>query len=156
MQDSLRFTARLQYWRLLVHHVACGSSSDLLLTELILYNAAIHIERAFGSVKYSVSYSSNIIPLCSLSFQSFLLIALGLNTTATMLTQLLFQLVPILGTLSNHIPPGPTALVFSILYQFFRLVPEAYKFRIFGVTMSDKFWVYGTASQVSFPSIAFP
>ena len=44
-----------QYWRLFAHHAACASSSDLLLTELLLYNASVHIERAFGSVKYAVS-----------------------------------------------------------------------------------------------------
>ena len=46
-----------QYWRLLVYHLACGSSSDLLLTELLLYNTGIPIERAFGGVKYAVSIS---------------------------------------------------------------------------------------------------
>ena len=49
------YIVRLQYWRLFTHHLACPSSSDLLLTELLLYNAAVHIERAFGSVKFSVS-----------------------------------------------------------------------------------------------------
>ena len=44
-----------QYWRLLVHHLACATSGDLLLTELVLYNAAINVERGFGSVKYFVS-----------------------------------------------------------------------------------------------------
>ena len=48
----------------------------------------------------------------------------------------------------NVLPSGPIPLVFSILYQYFRLVPEAYHFRILGVTLSDKFWVYGTALQV--------
>ena len=44
-----------QYWRLLIHQFACASSSDLLLTELLLYNVGIPIERAFGGVKYAVS-----------------------------------------------------------------------------------------------------
>ena len=44
-----------QYWRLLVHSLVCGSSSDLLLTELLLFNVGIPIERAFGGVKYAVS-----------------------------------------------------------------------------------------------------
>lgn len=83
--------------------------------------------------------------------QSFLLIALGLNTIATMLTMLIFQLVPAIGPLFNHIPPGPTAIIFSVLYQYFRLVPEAYKFKVFGIAFSNKIWVYATASQVSCP-----
>ena len=44
-----------------MYHVACASSTDLLLTELLLYNACIPVERAFGSVKYAVSSH----PLCS-------------------------------------------------------------------------------------------
>lgn len=52
-----------QYWRLFLHHVACASSADLLLTELLLYNAAVHIERAFGSIKYAVRSSTCIIYL---------------------------------------------------------------------------------------------
>ncbi|KAI0092404.1 hypothetical protein BDY19DRAFT_924159 [Irpex rosettiformis] len=122
-----------QYWRLLIHHLACATSSDLLLTELILYNAAINVERGFGSVKYA----------------SFLLIALGLNTIGTMLALIVLQRVPILGRLTNNIPAGPTAIAFSILFQYFRLVPEAYHFRILGLTFSDKFWVYGTGLQLA-------
>ncbi|KAH0840172.1 hypothetical protein J3R83DRAFT_1156 [Lanmaoa asiatica] len=47
----------------------------------------------------------------------------------------------------NHIPPGPTAVVFSILYQWYRLVPPAYHFRIFGVPLSNKSFTYILASQ---------
>jgi hypothetical protein len=54
MQITLAIYMFVQYWRLLVHHLACASSSDLLLVELILYNAAINVERGFGSVKYAV------------------------------------------------------------------------------------------------------
>jgi hypothetical protein len=49
----------------------------------------------------------------------------------------------------NHISSGPSALVFSILYQYLRIVPSAYQFRIFGVTLSDKSFSYILASQVS-------
>ena len=78
-----------------------------------------------------------------------MLIVLGLNTIGTMLALLLLQHIPGLGQLTNSVPAGPTAIISSILYQYFRLVPEAYHFRIFGITFSDKFWVYGIAFQVS-------
>lgn len=65
-----------------------------------------------------------------------------------MLAMVVLQQMPVFGRLTNYVPAGPTAVVFSILYQYFRLVPEAYHFRILGVTLSDKFWVYGTAMQV--------
>jgi len=50
----------------------------------------------------------------------------------------------------NHIPAGPTAVVFSMLYQWYRLVPPAYHFRIFGVPLSNKSFTYMLASQVSY------
>lgn len=49
----------------------------------------------------------------------------------------------------NHIASGPSALVFSILYQYSRVVPSAYQFRIFGVSLSDKTFNYVLALQVS-------
>ena len=126
-----------------------------------MYNAAVHIERAFGTVKFAVWLSlSKCVSMhwhiADASFaQSFLLIVLGLNTIITMVAMLTLQIIPTLGTLSNQIPAGPTAVIFSIVYQYFRLVPEAYKFRVFGVTFSDKIWVYATASQVSLPRASF-
>ena len=77
-----------------------------------------------------------------------------MNTIGTMLALIVLQQVPVFGGLSNNIPAGPSAIVFSTLYQYFRLVPEAYHFRIFGVTLSDKFWVYGTALQVRLCPVA--
>ncbi|GJE84864.1 CUE domain-containing protein [Phanerochaete sordida] len=125
-----------QYWRLLVHHLACSSSIDLLLTELLLYNAAIHIERAFGSLKYA----------------SFLAIALVLNTIATFIALIVTALVPTVGPAVNRLPSGPIALVFSIIYQYYRLVPQAFEFKIFGATFSDKIWAYATAAQLAVSS----
>ena len=51
----------------------------------------------------------------------------------------------------NVLPSGPIPLVFSILYQFSRLVPRAYSFRVFGVTVSNKVFMYLLAFQVSLP-----
>ena len=67
-----------------------------------------------------------------------------------MLAMLILQLFPVWGSLYNHVPPGPTALVFSVIYQYFRLIPEAYKFKVFGATFSDKIFIYATASQVRY------
>lgn len=49
----------------------------------------------------------------------------------------------------NVLPSGPYTLIFSILYQFSRLVPQAYSFRIFGVTVTNKVFMYILALQVS-------
>ncbi|KAI0650462.1 hypothetical protein C8Q79DRAFT_943802 [Trametes meyenii] len=132
-----------QYWRLLVYHFACPSSSDLILVELFLYNAGICIERAFGSVKYA----------------SFLIISAVTTALMTFVALLVAQLAPITGSLFNNIPPGPIAIISALLYQYMRLVPPAYHFRVFGVGMSDKVWVYAIAAQLAatrFPAELLP
>ncbi|KAI0638461.1 hypothetical protein C8Q77DRAFT_1215258 [Trametes polyzona] len=132
-----------QYWRLLVHQLVCGSSSDLTLVELFLYNASILIERAFGSVKYA----------------SFLVISAVTTMLISFVALLVAQLTPVTGTLFNNIPPGPVAILMTVLYQYMRIVPPAYHFRIFGVGMSDKIWVYAIAAQLAisqFPAKLLP
>ncbi|KDQ64190.1 hypothetical protein JAAARDRAFT_218868 [Jaapia argillacea MUCL 33604] len=117
-----------QYWRLLVHHLAYSNSSDLFLAELLLYNVGVHIERAFGSVK----------------FASFALVSILLSTILEFLALLLFS-----GVGLNYIHSGPTTLVFSILYQYSRLIPSAYLFRVFGVPLSNKVFYYILAFQIA-------
>jgi len=117
-----------QYWRLATHHVAFSSSSDLLLAELLFYNVGINVERQFGSVK----------------FASFAIVSALVSTILEFSSLILFHRFGI-----NHIPSGPTALVFSILYQWYRLVPPAYHFRIFGVPLTNKSFTYLLASQLA-------
>ena len=54
-----------------------------------------------------------------------------------------------LGYSFNAIPSGPIGLAFSLVYQYFRLVPSTYHFRVFGVALSNKAFVYALASQVN-------
>ncbi|KAL4076271.1 hypothetical protein V8B97DRAFT_1923123 [Scleroderma yunnanense] len=117
-----------QYWRLLTHTLAFSNSSDLLLAELLLYGVAVHIERQFGSVK----------------FASFVVISALLSTVLEFIVLMLLHRVGV-----NHITPGPFAVIFSILYQWFRLIPSAYRFRIFGIHLSNKSFTYVLASQLA-------
>jgi hypothetical protein len=55
------------------------------------------------------------------------------------------------GSTLNVIPSGPVGLGFSLVYQFLRLVPSTYQFRIFGVAISNKVFLYALASQVNWP-----
>jgi hypothetical protein len=48
----------------------------------------------------------------------------------------------------NHFAMGPAALVFSILYQYSRIVPSAYNYRIFGVPLNNKSLIYLLSLQV--------
>jgi len=117
-----------QYWRLFAHHLAFSNSSDLLVAEIVLWNVGVHIERQFGSLK----------------FASFAVVSTLLATIFEFLSLLLFHRAGL-----NHISSGPSALVFSILYQYFRIVPSAYQFRIFGVPLSNKIFAYVIASQLA-------
>lgn len=49
----------------------------------------------------------------------------------------------------NFMSLGPSALIFSILYQYSRIVPPVYNYRIFGVPLSNKSLNYLLALQVS-------
>jgi len=117
-----------QYWRLFAHHLAFSNSSDLLVAGVIFWNVGVHVERQFGSVK----------------FASFAVVSTLLATIIEFLSLLLFHRAGL-----NHIASGPSALVFSILYQYTRIVPSAYHFRIFGVPLSNKIFTYVIASQLA-------
>ncbi|PFH47809.1 hypothetical protein AMATHDRAFT_77032 [Amanita thiersii Skay4041] len=117
-----------QYWRLFVHHLAFSNSTDLFLCELLLFNVGIQVERQFGSIKYA----------------SFAVISLLLATILEFVFLLLFHRLGL-----NHIAMGPSTLIFSILYQYSRIVPTAYKFRIFGVPLSNKSMQYLLGLQLA-------
>ena len=63
--------------------------------------------------------------------------------TLEFLSLLLFHRVGL-----NHIAMGPTALIFAMLYQYSRIVPSAYSFRVFGIPLNNKSLVYMLALQV--------
>lgn len=79
-------------------------------------------------------------------FQSFLVVS-TLLVTALELPSLLA--LHRFGSSFNVIPSGPVGLAFSLVYQYFSLVPATYHFRVFGVTLSNKAFVYALALQVN-------
>ncbi|KAG2141683.1 hypothetical protein BD769DRAFT_1626204 [Suillus cothurnatus] len=117
-----------QYWRLLLHHTAFSNSSDLLIAEILLYGVGCTCRTSVWECK----------------FASF---TVGLRLLATILEFLTLILFHNMGI--NKIPSGPSALLFSILYQWYRLIPPAYHFRIFGIAGSNKAFVYILASQLA-------
>jgi len=121
-----------QYWRLFVHHLAFSNSSDLFVAELLLYSVAVHIERQFGSVK----------------FASFALVSTLLSTILEFLSLILFHRVGL-----NYITSGPSTLIFNLLYQYSRIVPSVYNFRVFGVPLNNKSFSYILALQLAISHI---
>jgi len=107
----------------------CQSLSDLFVSELLIYNVGVQIERFFGSIKFASFIAVSTLVATISEFGSLLLLNnLGLNT----------------------IPASPIALVFSILYQFSRIVPSIYHFRIFGIAFNNKSFTYLLATQLAF------
>ena len=120
-----------QFWRLLVHNLVFGSSAELLLGEILLYGASIPIERAFGPRK----------------FASFVLVS-SLVSTIISFTAIIFLHKFGLA----YIPSGPYGIIFSLLWQHYRLVPTLYNFRLFGIDFSDKAPTWIQATVVSQPA----
>ncbi|KAE9407286.1 hypothetical protein BT96DRAFT_963238 [Gymnopus androsaceus JB14] len=117
-----------QYWRLALHNLAFANSSDLFLAEMIFFQIGVHVERCFGTHK----------------FASFVLVSILLSTLLQFAALLLFHCVGF-----NHVFSGPLPLVFSILYQYSRIVPAVYKFKVFSVTFNNKSFVYALALQLA-------
>lgn len=46
--------------------------------------------------------------------------------------------------------PNRYAFIFSALYQYHRIIPVTYRFRVFGVVMNDKLFLYILAIQLAF------
>jgi len=77
--------------------------------------------------------------------QSFAVVSLFLTTSIEFIIVLLFHRIGI-----DHIAMGPSALVFSIIYQYSRIVPAVYTYKIFGVSLNNKSFNYLLALQVHY------
>lgn len=117
-----------QYWRLLSHNLAFVNSTDLLLGIVILWYTGVLVERQFGSIKYA----------------SFAIIALLVGTLLEFLTLMVFHRAGV-----NHIAHGPALLIFSILYQYSRIVPSIYTYKIFGIPLNSNSLNYFLGLQLA-------
>ncbi|KAF9266233.1 hypothetical protein L218DRAFT_956599 [Marasmius fiardii PR-910] len=117
-----------QYWRLITRSLAFSSSGELLLGELIIFNVGILVERHFGTFK----------------FASFVLVSTALSTFLELVALFLFRKFGL-----THLPAGPFALIYSLLYQYVRIIPTVYDFRVFGIPLSNKSFTYILALQMS-------
>ncbi|KAI0322502.1 hypothetical protein OF83DRAFT_735601 [Amylostereum chailletii] len=118
----------LQYWRLFTHHLVYSNSSELFAWELLLFNVGVSVERQYGSIKYA----------------SFIIVTSLVSTILEFLCLLVFHTSGF-----NHIPAGPTAVAFSLVYQYSRIVPSTYRFAVFGVVVTNKIFHYILALQLA-------
>ncbi|CAO3608910.1 unnamed protein product [Mucor fragilis] len=121
-------TIHHQFWRLLTSQIAFGSSGDVFFGSLLLYTFRV-IERQYGSSKYT----------------AFLFISVVVSTLLELGALVVGAQIGL-----KSIPGGPYALMFSALYQYHRIIPVTYRFRVFGIVMSNKLFLYVLALQVAF------
>ncbi|GJJ07208.1 hypothetical protein Clacol_001408 [Clathrus columnatus] len=76
--------------------------------------------------------------------QSFITVSSILSSALSFITLFGLQRTNI-----NVIPAGPISILFSILYQYYRLVPPAYSFQIFMLKFSNKAFLYVLAYQLA-------
>jgi hypothetical protein len=76
--------------------------------------------------------------------QSFLVVTSALNTALIFFALLLFHRWGF-----NYVPPGPITIVFSVIYQYYRIVPPTYHFRLSAVSISNKAPMYFLGLTVS-------
>ncbi|ORZ00393.1 hypothetical protein BCR43DRAFT_139697 [Syncephalastrum racemosum] len=126
LQLHPHITIHHQFWRLLTSHCAFTNSGELFFGLLLLYTMRV-IERQYGYAKYTA--------FVFLSLVMSTLLELGALVSGARLGL-------------RSIPGGPYALLFSMMYQYHRLIPVTYRFRIFGFTMSSKMFTYALALQI--------
>ncbi|KAF9915218.1 hypothetical protein BX616_006646 [Lobosporangium transversale] len=131
LQFTPHLTSHHQFWRLIVSHFAFSTSTELLFGGFIIYHLRI-IERLFGPAKY-VSFIFVAAVLCT-----FLNVAVLVTGSA-------------LGL--NVLPAGPYGVIFAALYQFYILIPVMYEFKVFGVALTDKIFMYILGAQLLFSHI---
>ncbi|EEB08167.1 UBA domain-containing protein Ucp14 [Schizosaccharomyces japonicus yFS275] len=129
----LHFIKYHQYWRLLLWQAAYWNSSEVFNAMFILYQSR-DVEKIFGSAK----------------FASYCILACVTGAIMTPVVASL-TLVP-LGVL-EQIRPGPTFMVFAVLYQYFRIVPSTVVVHMLGLNISDKLALYPSAIGLA---LAYP
>eukprot|EP01006_Ploeotia_vitrea_P040126 TRINITY_DN66404_c3_g1_i3.p1 TRINITY_DN66404_c3_g1~~TRINITY_DN66404_c3_g1_i3.p1 ORF type:complete len:292 (-),score=117.11 TRINITY_DN66404_c3_g1_i3:55-930(-) len=97
---------------------------------LVLLYAFRLFERQLGSGKFAASLACFA----------------GVSTTLQIVSLLIFK-----GVVS-HASPGPYAFIFALFVFFFRDVPKSTRFRVLGLPLSDKTFVYLVGLQMTLAS----
>ncbi len=108
-------------------HFVFSNSAELLFGSVLLYHYRL-IERQWGSAKFA-------------SFIAF---------TAVFSSAIYATVLLVLGKYVGvqRLASGPYAFVYACLFYSFQKIPVSQKFNVFGVTFSDKSYIYIIALQV--------
>ncbi|ODO11430.1 hypothetical protein I350_00210 [Cryptococcus amylolentus CBS 6273] len=119
-----------QYWRILTHPLAFANSAELLMGELLLYKVSTHVERYDRQQAFIT--------------KSFILVSSAVSTLLAYATIIILHPFGI-----RSVPGGPYGIIFSLLWQYYRIVPSLYQFNLFGIMMSQKIFTAIFALQAS-------
>ncbi|KAI8061416.1 hypothetical protein BC940DRAFT_310274 [Gongronella butleri] len=128
LQLSPHITLHHQFWRIFTSQLVFTSTGDVFFGTMVIYAMRI-VERQFGSAKYA----------------AFVVVMLGVAALME-----IGALVMGLKLGFRYIPGGPYALIFAMLYQYERMVPVVYRFRIFGIEFNNKSFLYLLSIHVFF------
>ncbi|KAL9554877.1 hypothetical protein MBANPS3_002620 [Mucor bainieri] len=114
-----------QVWRLFTSHWAFSSIGTTVVGTWLIYKMKV-VERRYGSARYA-----------ALVFISFVASTLLQTSVLAVGSRYGFK----------SIASGSYAILFSILYQYQKMIPASYQVNILGATLSDKIYVYAAATQ---------
>jgi len=117
--------SKFEIWRLVTSHFFFASPGELLFGLLLMYYFRL-FERQMGTVK----------------FGSFACISVGLSTMAQVA---IYVILP-----SIKFTSGPYSFLFACLVLFFADVPATHRFRLCGISATDKLFVYILVLQLFF------
>ncbi|CAO0792724.1 unnamed protein product [Mucor circinelloides] len=115
-----------QVWRLFTSHWAFSSIGTTVVGTWLIYKMKV-VERRYGSARYA-----------ALVFISFVASTLLQTSVLAVGSRYGFK----------SIASGSYAILFSILYQYQKMIPASYQVNMLGTTLTDKIYVYIAATQL--------
>ncbi|RGB23841.1 hypothetical protein C1646_633384, partial [Rhizophagus diaphanus] len=109
-------TTNHEFWRLITSHSVLTTSGEFFFGSIIIYHLRI-IERQFGSSKYA----------------AFFFVSSALSTILEVGTLAIGRQFHL-----KFIPAGPYGFIFAALYQYYRMIPYTYQYRVFGINISNR------------------
>ncbi|RCI02997.1 hypothetical protein CU098_007803 [Rhizopus stolonifer] len=122
LRPNSQLPVQVQFWRYFISHFGFNSFGSTVAGTYLLYRMKI-IEQRYGSSKYA-----------AMLFISF--VASALIHTGTGLAG------------SPIVPNGPITVIFTILYQYQKIVPPNFQSKLLGLAITDKTYVYIPAVQL--------
>jgi hypothetical protein len=121
-----------QFWRFFTWQTCFTNSTEVLFAVITFYQLRV-IERLWGSRKFAVSsrlrQTFHIHTMLIIVMQSFLLATLPYTTLLPPLI-LTFGIRPLTFGRINHLPAGPTSILFALLANYYAAIPYTYRYKV--------------------------